>query len=119
MDSHFSSQIGNGWDVNAHLRRASQDTFMRRYGFNQNTSLKSSISASRTIGNRYYLVEASDRQSMLTSDKTTNEQTIHRIFYERGKGWRQNQWLRTELSALQLDNDQDHDLAGGVAFSNF
>ena len=113
VDSHFSSQIGNGWNVNAHLRRASQDTFMRRYGFNQNTSLKSSISASRTIGNRYYLVEASDRQSMLTSDKTTNEQTIlPYIFYEKeGKGWRQNQWLRTEISALQLDNDQGHDLA--------
>lgn len=113
VDSHFSSQIGNGWNINAHLQRASQDTFMRRYGFNQNTSLKSSISASRTIGNRYYLVEASDRQSMLTSDKTTNEQTIlPYIFYEKEeKGWRQNQWLRTELSALQLDNDQDHDLA--------
>ena len=84
IDSHFSSQIGNGWNVNAHLRRASQDTFMRRYGFNQNTSLKSSISASKTIGNRYYLVEASDRQSMLTSDKTTNEQTIlPYIFYEK------------------------------------
>ncbi len=113
VDSHFSSQIGNGWNVNAYLQRASQDTFMRRYGFNQNTSLKSSVSASRTIGNRYYLVEASDRQSMLTSDKNTNEQTIlPYVFYEKEeKGWRQNQWLRTELSALQLDNDQDHDLA--------
>jgi LPS-assembly protein len=113
VDSHFSSQIGNGWNVNANLRRASQDTFMRRYGFNQDTSLKSSISATRTIGNRYYLVEASDRQSMLTTDKTTNEQTIlPYIFYEKeGKGWRQNQWLRTEISALQLDNDQGHDLA--------
>ena len=27
------------------------------------------------------------------------------------KGWRQNQRFRTEISALQLDNDQDHDLA--------
>ena len=113
IDSHFSSQIGNGWNVDAHLRRASQDTFMRRYGFNYETSLKSSISASRTIGNRYYLVEASDRQSMLTSDKMTDEQTIlPYIFYEKEeKGWRQNQWLRTEISALQLDNDQDHNLA--------
>jgi LPS-assembly protein len=113
VDSHFSSQIGNGWNVNAHLRRASQDTFMRRYGFNSDTSLKSTISATRTIGNRYYLVEASNRQSMLTSDKNKNEQTIlPYIFYEKeGNGWRQNQRFRTEISALQLDNDQDHDLA--------
>ena len=86
IDSHFSSQIGNGWNLNARLHRASQDTFMRRYGFDQNTSLKSSISASKTIGNRYYLVEASDRQSMLTSDKVTNEQTIlPYVFYEKEK----------------------------------
>ena len=113
IDTHFSSQIGNAWKLNARLHRASQDTFMRRYGFNQNTSLKSSISASKTIGNRYYLVEASDRQSMLTSDKATNEQTIlPYVFYEKEeKGWRQNQWFRTEISALQLDNDQGHDLA--------
>jgi LPS-assembly protein len=113
IDSHFSSQIGNGWNLNAYLQRASQDTFMRRYGFNQNTSLKSSILASKTIGNRYYLVEASDRQSMLTGDKVTNEQTIlPSIFYEKEeKGWRQNQWLRTEINALHLDNDQGYDLA--------
>ena len=99
IDTHFSSQIGNGWNLNARLHRASQDTFMRRYGFNGDTSLKSSISASKTIGNRYYLVEASDRQSMLTSDKVTNEQTIlPYVFYEKEeKGWRQNQWFRTEI----------------------
>ena len=113
VDSHFSSQIGNGWNVNARIRRASQDTFMRRYGFNNDTSLNSSISATRTVGNRYYLVEASDRQSMLTGDKTTNEQTIlPYIFYEKEReGWRKNQRFRTEISALQLDNDQDHNLA--------
>ncbi len=113
VDSQFSSQIGNGWNLNARLRRASQDTFMRRYRFNDDTSLKSSIIATRTIGNRYYRVEASDRQSMLINDKTENEQTIlPYIFYEKEeRGWRQNQRLRTEISALQLDNDQGHDLA--------
>ena len=113
VDATYGSRIGNGWDVSAHIRRASQDTFMRRYDFNDDTSLKSTILATRTIGNRYYSVEASDRQSLVTSGKTVNEPTVlPSVFYEKiEKGWRENQQFRTELSALQLDNDQGHDLA--------
>ena len=113
VDATYASRIGNGWNIRANLRRASQDTFMRRYDFNDDTSLKSTISATRTIDNRYYRVEASDRQSLLASDKTLNEPTVlPSIFYEKTeKGWRGNQKFRTELSAVQLDNDQGHDMA--------
>ena len=113
VDATYASRIGNGWNIKANLRRASQDTFMRRYGFNDDTSLKSTIMATRTIDNRYYSVEASDRQSLLASDKTLNEPTVlPSIFYEKTeKGWRRNQQFRTELSAVQLDNDQGHDMA--------
>ena len=113
VDATYASRIGNGWDIRANLRRASQDTFMRRYDFNDDTSLKSTISATRTIDNRYYRVEASDRQSLFASDKTLNEPTVlPSIFYEKTeKGWRGNQKFRTELSAVQLDNDQGHDMA--------
>jgi LPS-assembly protein len=113
VDATYASRIGNGWDIRANLRRASQDTFMRRYDFNDDTSLKSTILATRTIDNRYYRVEASDRQSLLASDKTLNEPTVlPSIFYEKTeKGWRGNQKFRTELSAVQLDNDQGHDMA--------
>jgi len=113
VDATYASRIGNGWNIKANLRRASQDTFMRRYDFNDDTSLKSTISATRTIDNRYYRVEASDRQSLLASDKTLNEPTVlPSIFYEKTeKGWRGNQKFRTELSAVQLDNDQGHDMA--------
>jgi LPS-assembly protein len=113
VDATYASRIGNGWYIRANLRRASQDTFMRRYDFNDDTSLKSTISATRTIDNRYYRVEASDRQSLLASDKTLNEPTVlPSIFYEKTeKGWRGNQKFRTELSAVQLDNDQGHDMA--------
>ena len=113
VDATYASRIGNGWDIRANLRRASQDTFMRRYDFNDDTSLKSTISATRTIDNRYYRVEASDRQSLLARDKTLNEPTVlPSIFYEKTeKGWRGNQKFRTELSAVQLDNDQGHDMA--------
>ena len=113
VDATYASRIGNGWDIRANLRRASQDTFMRRYDFNDDTSLKSTVSATRTIDNRYYRVEASERQSLLASDKTLNEPTVlPSIFYEKTeKGWRGNQKFRTELSAVQLDNDQGHDMA--------
>jgi LPS-assembly protein len=113
VDATYASRIGNGWNTKANLRRASQDTFMRRYDFNDDTSLKSTISATRTIDNRYYSIEASDRQSLLASDKILNEPTVlPSIFYEKTeKGWRGNQQFRTELSAVQLDNDQGHDLA--------
>ena len=113
VDATFASNIGNGWNIKANFRRASQDTFMRRYDFDDDTSLKSTILATRTINNRYYRVEASDRQSLLASDKILNEPTVlPSIFYEKTeKGWRKNQKFRTELSAVQLDNDQGHDMA--------
>jgi LPS-assembly protein len=113
VDVTYASRIGNGWNIKANLRRASQDTFMRRYDFNDDTSLKSTVSATRTVDNRYYRIEASDRQSLLASDKTLNEPTVlPSIFYEKTeKGWRRNQKFRTELSAVQLDNDQGHDMA--------
>jgi LPS-assembly protein len=113
VDATYASRVGNGWRIVANLRRASQDTFMRRYDFNDDTSLKSTIMATRTIDNRYYSVEASDRQSLLANHKTLNEPTVlPSIFYEKTeKGWRGNQQFRTELSAVQLDNDQGHDMA--------
>ena len=113
VDASFTSSIGNDWDINTRLVRSSQDTFLRRYKFNTETSLKSSATAERIVSDRYYYIEASDRQSLLTADKNTNEPTIlPHVFYEKiQKGWRPQQQLRTEISALQLDNDQDHDYA--------
>ena len=113
VDAQLSSRIGNGWNIDTRLQRASQDTFMRRYQFGHDTSLNSRFSATRIIGSRYYVVEASDRQSMLSSDKDINEQTIlPYVFYEKtSRGWRQNQRFRREISILHLDNDEGHDLA--------
>jgi LPS-assembly protein len=112
-DVSFGSRIGNGWNVAARLRRTSQDTFMRRYNFNEETSLKSEIIASRVVDNRFYLVEASDRQALTTTDSDLNEPTLlPSVYYEKTQtAWRPKQQMRTELHALQLDNDQGYDLA--------
>jgi len=113
IDASFTSVIGNDWDISTRLLRSSQDTFLRRYKFNTETSLKSSATAERVLSDRYYYVEASDRQALTTANKNTNEPTIlPHIFYEKiQRGWRPQQQLRTEISALQLDNDEDNDYA--------
>jgi len=113
VDASFHSAIGNGWDVDARLLRSDQDTFLRRYKFNTETSLKSSAVAKRLTSDRYYYVEASDRQSLTRANDNINEPTIlPHIFYEKVQaGWRPQQKLRTEISALQLDNDEDNDYA--------
>ena len=113
IDASFTSRIGAGWDVRTRLIRSSQDTFLRRYKFNTETSLKSSAIAERLTPDRYYYVEASDRQSLTTSNDNVNEPTIlpHILYEKTRQGWRPNQQLRTEISALQLDNDEDNDYA--------
>ena len=113
INAIFRTNIGNDWNIKAQVNRASQDTFMRRYKFDGSTELKSSVIAERLKENRFYLVEASDLQGLNSRDTPELEPVIlPSIFYEKlQQGWRPNQRLRTEISAIQLDNDEEHDLA--------
>ena len=113
INAIFRTNIGNDWNIKAQVNRASQDTFMRRYKFDGSTELKSSVIAERLKENRFYLVEASDLQGLNSRDTPELEPVIlPSIFYEKlQQGWRPNQKLRTEISAIQLDNDEEHDLA--------
>ena len=113
INAILRTNIGNDWNIKARVNRASQDTFMRRYKFDGDTTLKSSVTAERLKENRYYLVEASDLQGLNSSDTPELEPVIlPSIFYEKlQQGWRPSQKLRTEISAIQLDNDEEYDLA--------
>ena len=113
INAAFKTNIGNDWDIKARIHRASQDTFMRRYKFDGATTLKSSVTAERLRENRYYLVEASDLQGLNSGDTPDREPVIlPSVFYEKlQQGWKPTQKLRTEISAIQLDNDEEHDLA--------
>ncbi len=113
INAAFTTNIGNDWAIKARVNRASQDTFMRRYKFDDKTTLKSSVTAERLKKNRYYLVKASDLQGLNSGDTPDRESVIlPSIFYEKlQQGWKTNQKLRTEISAIQLDNDEEHDLA--------
>ncbi|MEC8246369.1 MAG: LptA/OstA family protein, partial [Pseudomonadota bacterium] len=45
IDASYGARIGDGWNVNARLQRSTQDTFLRRYKFDGETKLQSSIVA--------------------------------------------------------------------------
>lgn len=113
IDATFTTDIGDDWDVTVTAKRASQDTFARRYGFMSETQLKSSVVAERVKSDRYYLVEASDVQGLRSSDTKEKEPTVlPRVFYEKTQtGFRPNQRMRTEVSTIHVDNDEGHDMA--------
>ena len=113
IDASYGARIGDGWDVNARLRKSSQDTFMRRYKFDSETKLESKVVAERLKPNRYYRVEASDMQGLNAADTPEKEPTVlPHVFYEKVRpGLRPGQKIKTEISAIQVDNDDQHDLS--------
>jgi len=113
VDATFTSTLGDDWRLKARLNRASQDTFMRRYNFDDSTSLKSEIVAERIKSDRYYLVEANDIQTLKAKSALANEPSLlpNVYFEEVQAGFRKNQIMRTEIQAFQLDNDQGYDLS--------
>ena len=113
IDASYGARIGDDWDVNARLQRSTQDTFMRRYKFDGETRLESKVVAERLKTNRYYRVEVSDIQGLNAADTPEKEPTIlPHVFYEKVRpGLRPGQHIKTEISAIQVDNDDQHDLS--------
>ena len=113
IDAAYGARIGQGWDVDMRLRRASQDTFMRRYKFDSDTSLKSEIVAQKQTQDRYYRVEMWDIQGLNAADTADTEPSVlPHVFYEKIRpGMRPSQRIKTEISAMQVDNDEEHDMS--------
>ena len=123
IDAAYGARIGQGWDVDMRLRRASQDTFMRRYKFDSDTSLKSEIVAQKQTQDRYYRVEMWDIQGLNAADTGDTEPSVlPHVFYEKIRpGMRPSQRIKTEISAMQVDNDEEHDMSrwtGNVELSD-
>ncbi len=112
IDANLDSRIGKGWKLKTKLSRSSQDTFLRRYGYNDNQTLKSEISANKILNNKYFQVNASDLQGLGPSDTEEKEPLIlPSIYYENiENGFYPGQLIKTELSALQLDNDESNEM---------
>ena len=113
IDANYAERIGSGWDVNVRLKRASQDTFLRRYKFDNSKSLKSEIVAEKLDTVRYYRVEASDIQGLSAGDTSETDPTVlPHVFYEEiSPGLRESQTIKTEISAIQVDNDEGHEMS--------
>jgi LPS-assembly protein len=112
IDADFTTVLADSWDANVKIQRASQDTFMRRYNFDESEELKLSILAEQISRTRYSRIEAYDTQD-LTSDRDPDaEPTIlPSIFHERYLDTSlEDLTLRLRLSAIQLDNDEATDL---------
>ena len=123
IDAEYGARIGNGWDVDMRVRRASQDTFLRRYKFDADKSLKSEVVAQKLRKDRYYRVEMWDIQGLNASDTPDTEPSVlPHVFYEKVQpGLRSSQRIKTEISAMQIDNDEGHDMSrwtGNVELSD-
>ena len=112
VDASFQTTLGQKWKTNVRLYRASQDTFMRRYNFDDAETLKSSIVTERIDRDQYSRVEAYDIQDLTSDRDEENEATVlPSVFHERYLETDQEGLsLRLRLSALQLDNDEATDL---------
>ena len=123
IDASYGARVGSGWDVSMRLQRASQDTFLRRYKFNKNTALKSDVTAEKRTNDRYYKVEMWDIQGLNSGDTPDTEPSVlPNVFYEKVRpGARPSQRIKTEISAMQVDNDEGHDMSrwtGNVELSD-
>ena len=110
--SRFKADVGAGWDLTADILRSSQDTFLRRYGYHSSQRLNSKLRAEKLHDDRYYLVTTSDLQGLATSDTKDDETTVlPSVFFEsKRSGFASSQKITTQLSALQLDNDESHEM---------
>lgn len=111
-DTRFRTTLGEGWKLDMRLYRTSQDTFLRRYRYTTDQRLDSFVKAQKISDNRYYLVKASDTQGLRKTDTPDKEPVLLPfIYYEKiSDGPFANQTIRKELSALQLDNDEGHEM---------
>ena len=112
IDARFDTTLGKKWKTKARLYRASQDTFMRRYDFDDAETLKSSFLTERIDQNKYSRVEAYDIQDLTSDRDPDNEPTVlPSVFHERYLDTSdENLKVRLRLSAIQLDNDEATDV---------
>lgn len=112
IDANFTTLLGDHWDTSVRLYRSSQDTFMRRYGFDKTETLKTHVATERIDDDRYSLIEAYDFQDLRKDHDPEEEPTVlPNIFHERYlEAPRQDMRLRLRLSATSLHNDEHTDV---------
>ena len=104
--------IGERWVTTADINRTSQDTFMRRYGIDDATRLKTTFRSENIGKTTYSRVESYDIQGLASTETTEKEPTVlPSVFHERYLASpRHNMATRLRFNASQVDNDEDYDI---------
>lgn len=112
VDATLDTTLGNYWQTKMRLHRASQDTFQRRYKFDDDEYLKSFITTEQIQNSRYSRIEAYDFQDLRNNKGPEKEPLmLPSIFHERYLPTsRENLSLRLRLSAISLHNDDYTDI---------
>ncbi|MCE2517690.1 MAG: LPS-assembly protein LptD [Alphaproteobacteria bacterium] len=112
IDASFDTLLADNWITNVTVQRASQDTFMRRYNFDNSEELKMSVLTERIDRTRYSRIEAYDTQDLTSTQDPESEPTVlPSVFHERYLDTSQDDLtVRLRLSAIQLDNDDSTDI---------
>ncbi|XDZ64795.1 LPS-assembly protein LptD [Alphaproteobacteria bacterium LSUCC0684] len=112
VDATLNTILGDHWKTHVRLYRASQDTFQRRYKFEDDEYLKSYITSERIDPFRYSRVEAYDIQDLRNNKGPEKEPVmLPSVFHERYLPTsRENLSLRLRLSAISLHNDDYTDI---------
>jgi len=112
VDASLNTVLGDYWWTTLRLHRASQDTFQRRYKFDDDEYLKSFITTEQIKSNRYSRIEAYDFQDLRNNKGPEKEPLmLPSIFHERYLPTnRDNLSVRLRISAISLHNDDYTDI---------
>ena len=85
MTFFLDAIIGNQWDVTAEGKYSDQDTFMRRYGFDGNSSYKSFVTLEKIKQNSISTIEMFNIENLDEGKNSNNEPVLapgisHHIF---------------------------------------
>ena len=73
----MDSSIQDGWRINLDFK-SSQDTFLRRYGLDDETAFRSEFSGNKTTNNSHYHVEFSEVQNLTDTSNERNSPITRR-----------------------------------------
>ena len=108
----FDSKNENNWRTKIILQDSSEDSFLRKYKLTNETILKSSLSTQRLNDNSFSSVELYKIGSLSRETENDNSPLVlPSIKYERNFDIPlRNTFGKLEMSALELDDDEGHDL---------
>ena len=119
MTFFLDATIGNQWDVTAEGKYSDQDTFMRRYGFDSNSSYKSFVELEKVKQNSISTIEMFNIENLDEGKNSNNEPVLapgisHHIF-DSNKDYNYD----IKINAHSVYNDEYYDIKRWSASGSF